>query len=198
MKDEYIEISRSNVKEVAELLKEEKGRLLIYSPEMCSFPVGKLSGDADFMLFANARISKDSYVSASKSNHPKSREYCLRRRYPSSDQSWESAYGFFDVLKFENNYVFEIHGLHVVGCGLLGERGKAIYVPKNKNLEKPALEHVIGHFIDEISKQNGIERSINKNNLEVMVKYALDDLRTGKIWIHNTIAGQAADAVMGM
>ncbi len=196
MQDGFLIVTPSNLPDIRQELEQQKGKLLLYRPRAYTMPAEKLNGDADFNLFENAKI-RNGFIWASPCNHPKSREYTLRKRLDSDDALWEAAYNLFEILKLNNNYVFEIHGQFIVGFGLSEEKGAMLYIPKKEGSEENALRFTIGKFITEINAQNG-DSGLCDSDLELMVNYAVDDLKTGKIWKHNIEAGQAADAMLGL
>lgn len=199
MKAGLVEVTKRNVPQIEACLKKTKGKLLIYEPELSIND--DLMGDAQFSLFGNAQIRDGNCISIDKVNHLDSREYSLKRRVPSENVEWERAYSFFDILKLDSGYTFKIHGSFVMRRGLFANKGKTIYIPRNKGLEleELALRYAIGIFIEQIGKS----RERNKNGLcerelELMVMYAMQDLRDRKILTHNIRAGQEADAFLGM
>jgi hypothetical protein len=200
MRETYFEVTTANIPEVKEELKKSDGRLLIYSPETFSIPKGVLTGEARFDLFANALIcDRNAITVRGDSRHNGSREYVLRKRRVSDDKFWESAYEMFEILKLGKGYSFEIHCQSVVYRGLLEGQNRAWYIPQHADLEEKALREAIGAFIEQINVKVGqSETGLGKLELEKMVQYAVDDLRTGKILEHNIQAGQDADVMFGM
>ena len=54
-------------------------------------------------------------------------------------------------------------------------------------------------FIEQINNCSERDKTgLCEKELEQMVNYAMDDLKTGKVLAHNIQAGQDADAVLGM
>ena len=182
MLEKYIiEINEKNIAKIRKELKAKNGGLLIYSPSLYSWPEEKLTGDADFNLFGNARIIGKNEIVASSFDNSISRHYTLRRIH-ACDELFGSRYDLFNVLKLNNNYIFEITGHYMVGCTLIYNKGKTFYIPKNSGLEETTLRFSIGTFIEQINKQEGADKTrLRKKYLGKMVKYAMDDLKTGKI-----------------
>ncbi len=196
----YIKITSKNLTEIKKALDLKKGKLLLYEPDLAYRLSSRKTervfmGSAHFHLFGNARIISSQFISASSFNHKESREYTLRQRIPSDDLSWEVAYSFFNSLNLPNNYVFQIYGQVMIGCPLFYERGRSLYIPNGKSLEN-ALEDTLTVFVNEVNKEN--QTGLGKKEINLILEYAIEDLKTGKILEHNLKAGKAADAVTGL
>lgn len=200
----FVEISKDDLYLVKGRLEAGNGKVLMYSPSMCDayYPtrtqsVREISDSARFSLFDRPRINDDGI--SQKVDLKNSREYSFRKRYPSKDSDWESAYDGFKVLKFVDNWVFEIHGLFTTyAAPLIPEKGKAIYIPRNKGLEESALRYAIGTFVGDLKKQGKEISNFGQKQLDVIINHAMSDLVDGRILKNNIDAGQAADAMFGM
>ncbi|MDP2705518.1 MAG: hypothetical protein Q8O71_03975 [bacterium] len=184
-------ITKNNVGSIATKLIFKRGYILIAEPGT------GCPGDICIKLFRHPKILGDSSVLSG--NLMKDRGYLLRViPTPSEDRAFNHCRSLFSVLTV-GFYQFKIHYDGISNTGVLSNRseGVSLYVPSYSGLGKAfsfGLQYVVNRLhYSEKGKGQSLPL-VTKGNIEEMVAYALDDLRTGKVFQENISAGQEADS----
>lgn len=185
-------INRNNVGVIGAKLLFKRGYILIAEPGT------GCSGDVLVSLFRHPKILGGSIVS---SNLRKNREYFLRiTPSPSGDETLDFCRSLSETLTV-GFYQFKIGYNATSSTGVLSNRkeGVSIYIPAFSDLEEAftfGLQYVINRMHYSSEKGQGEHLPIvTKDNIRAMVAYALEDLKTGKVFRNNIAAGQEADLI---
>ncbi|MDP3052456.1 MAG: hypothetical protein Q8N22_00675 [bacterium] len=198
---DFIIVNQENLESIAKELTNKKGHILIAEPGHGSFENNVI--DAHLSFYGQPLTEKDKYGDCMyvERGERKDRNYLLRPKpQPSNNPLWNSCRDSFERLAI-GPYEFSINLQSTVGRGLFTEKGITLYIPKDTPL-KPAFRYGLSHIVEQINATNKKEKNkqflIKETDIEKIVDYAIEDLKTNKIFSKNVSAGVMADQVLGL
>ncbi|HAO64561.1 TPA: hypothetical protein DCQ44_01100 [Candidatus Taylorbacteria bacterium] len=203
----FIVISKGNLKEVSNLLKQKLGSVLIADPSYYGSPSDTLTGRFEAHLYGKPQIYiKNAYLMTDRSTGTRQTLWGCDREYrlyptpqPSGDRSWDALRGWFKTLSIEEDYKFQIGFQSATGRGAMNDKELSLYIPQNVSVSA-TLAFAILWMTDLWNKQVKAARKgfqFTPQHIVEMVKYAEADLKTGEVLRHNVQAGQDADVAAG-
>jgi len=200
MAEDYIKITRKNLGEIAEKLKEKAGRVIFSGPDIFGF-----GEKAELSLYDHPLIEEDNWFYTSRgSKKNKGRKLATRwendRSYslrpipePTGDAAWNICRDLAEKLVL-GKYQFEIGFQSTVGGTLFAENKLALFIPRENSLE-PAFYHALSHAAKLI---NNKKKTISEEHVKLMLDYVMQDLNDKKVFRKNVSAGMEADSVLGL
>lgn len=198
----YVEINPSNIAEVGAILDSSGGDILGAEVQLDRVTMG---------LWRNVRI-RGNYFTA-EVDLKRNRRYTLRSP---SEYSYGSVEGrvadWFEGLKINKDWIFEIGGQFAVGFGLLPSKrdskigdartiGRMFYVPREEALDvaiHSQLDWSVEKVQEELKRLNWSRELIGLWDMSRIVNYVMEDLKTGRVVKHNIQAGVDADVALGI
>lgn len=199
----FVILNEENLKDAAEELAHGRGRILV--AEKLQYRCVKEVRDVTLILFAKPLIDPDKLWLHTNRGSVKingvdwqtgwenDRQYIFRPiPEPSEDPLVNDCSNLSDRL-VTGPYEFSIGFQPYIGMNILFQNSVFLFIPNNRDL-RPAFMHGLTHFL----KQMKGDRQLLTEAAERAADYAMDDLKTGKVFRKNVAAGMEADAILGM
>jgi hypothetical protein len=207
---DYYIVTGINKTMIAERLARGEGSILIGKPGSHSFRNSVV--DAFIDLFDHPTINARGYLDNERGSKKvggedwqtgweNDRAYNLRRiPKPTGDPATDVARTFFEGLDVGGHYEFKI-GFQPVGEQTFLAPGETtLFVPRGRS-RRPALVHLLTAFTGRINACPRAEKTsdfrFTDSHVQEIVRYAMADLRTGKVFKRNVQAGMDADTMLG-
>jgi hypothetical protein len=213
----FIIVKKNNRVKIGKKLRRLEGVILIAEPGSQSYQENVR--DIEISLFDRPKFHRGSlsvYRGSEKINgedwqtgYENDRAYRLSPIPPSSnDPTWQLARELFDRMGVNRHYSFKIDFQSVVGRGIEAkEPGLTIYVPRDpeKANLRAAFHHSLKYLVEKLNRsivkasQKDVKSSIVSDaDIDRIVGYVMEDLRTGSVLKKNIAAGREADMVTGL
>jgi len=194
-------VTRENTKEVAEMLRNSGGTILITEAgPLSSFPGAIL--DVHLSLFGHASIrgpwlnAKRVVEAEKQTGWENDRDYLLRPIPESSgDAEWDTERESFEKMTLGGCFHFQIGFQMVCIRSLEYDRGLILYVPPGRSMKK-AFSFALKGFTREVNlwlEREGKAFRFDDGHITEIVNYAVRDLENGEVLKRNVRAGVDAD-----
>jgi hypothetical protein len=224
---EFIILTPDNIEEIARELESGNGVILMADPEYYGSPSDLMSGRFRMHLFDRPIIdAKNDWIKVHRGSKKvrgedwqtgweQDREYSLRKKdrlieknggdkSADREELWNIASDLFEELSI-GDFEFSIGFQASVGSTLHCEKDSRVqtyYIPRSASRDA-AFTHALTWMLDLWNAQKPpegwpVQFTFTKEHVEAMVRYALEDLKTGKVFAHNVQAGMDADVLMGV
>jgi hypothetical protein len=213
---DFVIVTKGNLKDIAQRLQARQGRILIAGGSISSghdwFDQASLSFyDRPYISMVGIPSNPVSISTRRGSNTfsgehwqtgwQNDRHYLLRRKLaPTGDHAWDTARTFFEGLEV-GEFEFKI-GFESVVSRTFPWEDIVLFIPNGKPPKKAfvrAFEFVTEKLDRHFARtEKGTYRfRFEREHIEAMVTYVVDDLVTGKVFKHNVDAGAEADMMTG-
>jgi hypothetical protein len=208
MSNEYIRIKPQNITGLRSKLRQHGGHFLISEPGPQSFRDRVI--DASLGIYDKPILDSNEFFHVKRGSEKRGKEdwqtgwendrsYLLRETpKPTGDGILDTCRSLFDAL-IVGEYSFKIGFQEAAGRNLFRKNSRLFYVPEGASYE-PAFRKAVSYIIGRINATNirdGVEsKNLNRDHIDRIVEYAMEDLRTSNVFKQNVSAGLQADNII--